>query len=108
MVILYLAIVTLESVLMLATAGDGRDATSVRRAILWTNLGYVSILYISSILDGHSVPGYSNARECFNAGYCWRWSGCYECAACYTLDKPWLCEYTLHFLHLRWSFGNWI
>ena len=67
---------TLETVLMLATAGDGADATSVQGVILWTNLGYVSILYISSILDGHSVPGYSNARECFNAGYCWRWTGC--------------------------------
>ena len=89
-----MAIVTLESVLMLATAGDG-DATSVQRVILWINLGYVSILYICSILGDYSVPGYSNARECFNAGYCWRWMGCYECAACYTLDKPWLCKYPL-------------
>ena len=87
MVILYLAIVTLESVLMLATAGDGVVATSVWRVILWTNLGYVRSLYICSIIGDHSVPGFSNARECFNAGYCWRWSGCYECAAYYTLDK---------------------
>ena len=42
---------------MLATAGNGRDATSVRRIILWTNLGYVSILYISSMIGDHSVPG---------------------------------------------------
>ena len=40
---LYVAIVTLERVSMLATAGESR-ASSVQRAILWTNLGYVSTL----------------------------------------------------------------
>ena len=67
---LFMAIVTLESVLMLATAGVGEYATSVQGVILWTNLGYVSILYMSYIICDLSVPGYSNSRECFNAGYC--------------------------------------
>ena len=66
---LFMAIITLESVLMLATAGFGEYATSVQGVILWTNLGYVSILYMSYIICDLSVPAYSNARECLICKY---------------------------------------